>query len=81
MLTSTLEEVQAQRTCIGHGKDPGSMWNGEGLIGEVAPIDAATPCAIASLKVSTLQHKVLNDAMEAAALVAKALLARGCTPA
>ena len=48
------------------------------LIRELATIDAVAPSAIAALKVSTLDHKVLNDSMEGAALVTIALLTLGC---
>ena len=49
------------------------MLDGEGLIGELFAVDGLSTSTVASREVTTLNHKVLNDAVEGAALVVKRL--------
>jgi len=49
------------------------------LVGEGAPVNAAAASAVASSCITTLTHKVGNDAMEGGALVAKRVPLLTCT--
>jgi hypothetical protein len=45
------------------------------LVCEFVPVDGLSPCTVATGKITTLNHELLDDTMEAGAFVAKAFLA------
>jgi hypothetical protein len=47
----------------------------EVLVLEFIPVDGLPPCAVSTGKITTLNHELLDDTMEAGAFVAKAFLA------
>jgi len=58
---------------VGHGQDAGALvLEGEVLVGELGAVDGLAASTIAFGEVAALDHKVLDDAMELAALVAEA---------
>ena len=58
------------RTSIGHRKHAGvGMRIPHTFVIKLVAVDAATSCAVSSSRVSTLHHKVLDDAMELVSFV------------
>jgi hypothetical protein len=66
------------RTSVGHAQQPGlGVFDLEVLIIEFLSVDGFSASAIAFGEVSTLDHELGDDTMEARALVAEAMLTGG----